>query len=161
MKVNLEVFMNKTSLNVSLKMSEKLTDISKKFNISKKQLVAMIFQYCHDNLNFNIQVTGCLTSYQKKAPGDKWKCLRVDFSETECDVYFLYRNLFRISLSKLLAVGFVLFFDMIVAELNGDSDDEKNAVEEIINSYTEIKQLLYNFTCDSFKYFYFENKTIP
>ncbi len=145
--------MHKTSLNVSMKMNGQLDKISDEFRISKKRLVARIFRYCHENLDFSILVTGKLSGYQKKCPGDKWKCLRVDFSDTECDVYFEYRKIFRISLSKLLAIGFFLFFDQIVAELSGDSDEKKETIKQILYNYTEIKRLLYKSIQDSLKFF--------
>ncbi len=97
--------------------------------------------------------TGKLTGYQKKVPGNKWKCLRVDLDDTQCDVYLFYRNNFRISLSKLLSVGFVLFFDRIIEELAGDSDEQKEDLVWFLYTYTEIQALLWNVVTDSFKYF--------
>ncbi len=144
--------MHKTSLNINKKLYLKLAAASKKFNVSKKYLIIRIFHYCHENLNFNKQITGCLTGYQKKMPGDKWKCLRIDFNDTQCDIYLLYRNMFRISLSKLLAVGFFLFFDQIIEELSGKSDTEE-AAKEIMISYTELKQKYKYMFKDVFKYF--------
>ncbi len=152
--------MHRTSLNVNGRINVRLDEVSEKFNISKKQLVAKIFMYCHRNLNFNIMVTGELTGYQKKIPGDKWKCLRVDFSDAECDVYFEYKKMFRISLSKLFAVGFVLFFDLIINELSGNSDAEEKENVDILNSYTETKQIMIDFVKDLFRFFtFFEEKT--
>ncbi len=151
--------MHKTSLNISSKMNTRLNEASEQFKISKRMLVAKIFKLCHRNLDFNILVTGELTGYQKKSPGDKWKCLRVDFSDTECDVYVEYRKMFRISLSKLLAVGFFLFFDQIINELNNNSMNEKVEVAEILNTYTDIKRLLYNSIKDALKFFILPEKT--
>ncbi len=145
--------MHKTSLNVSRNLNARLNEVSEKFNISKRMLVRKIFMYCHAHLDFSLLVTGELIAYQRKVPGDKWKCLRVDFSDTECDVYFEYKKMFRISLSKLLAVGFVLFFDLIIAELSGASEDKISDAEWILNTYTETKQILYAFVEDTFKYF--------
>ncbi len=153
--------MHQTSLNVSQKLDGRLTEISAKFKISKRQLVGKIFMYCHHHLNFNILITGRLTGYQKKTKGDKWKCLRVDFSDAECDVYFEYRKMFRISLSKLLAVGFFLFFDLIVAELSGESKDTNEPIDDFLNSYTEIKQLLYDSIKDILAYFILKPEKEP
>ncbi|MBN1499769.1 MAG: hypothetical protein JW982_06435 [Spirochaetes bacterium] len=144
--------MHRTSLNVSISIHDKIKETSEKYCISRRKLILMIFTYCHDNLDFDKFIFG-LTKYQKIAPGEKWKCLRVDFDDTQCDIYFFYRNRFRISLSKLLAVGFVLFFDRILEKLNQSIKLKKEDFSVLLNSYTEIKALLTNFVKDAFKFF--------
>ncbi len=156
----MEIRMKKTSFNVSRNIFIKLDDVSKRFNISKRKLVVKIFFYCHNCMNFD-KVAGGLSVYQKKVPGDKWKCLRVDFEDIDCDLYLLYRYRFRISLSKLLAVGFVLFFDQIINELSEKSDLEFQDIDQLLNSYTEIRQILYAYVEDSFKYFILKQEKEP
>lgn len=150
--------MNPTSLNMSLSIFNEIHQAGIKFNISKKDIIYLIFRYCHNNFNFNNFQYGKLTAYQKKLPDDSWKCFRIDFTETQCDVYFLHRNNYRISLSKLLAVGFYLFFDKILSEL---SQNEKTTKIEFSNSYTDLKRKLLPFVKNSFKYFNIKAKTIP
>ncbi|MBN1499430.1 MAG: hypothetical protein JW982_04715 [Spirochaetes bacterium] len=153
--------MNRTSLNVSGYVFDEMKEVCLKFNISRKDIIKRIFTLCHNNFDFVKGEYGKLTAYQKKAPGDSWKCMRVDFDELQCDLYFLYRNRFRISLSKLLAVGFVLFFDQIVNELSEKSDNSDQIKKDILDTYTVIKQLLYFLVKDSFIYFNIKEAGIP
>ncbi|MBN1500016.1 MAG: hypothetical protein JW982_07670 [Spirochaetes bacterium] len=141
-----------TSINISRSIAEKLKETAEKYNISRRKLITMIFLYCHDNLDFDQFVSG-LTKYQRLAPGDGWKCLRVDFDDSQCDIYFLYRNKFRISLSKLLAVGFVLFFDRVLKDLNFNNEIKKEDFLNLLISYTVIKFLLISFVKDALKFF--------
>ncbi|MBN1499150.1 MAG: hypothetical protein JW982_03265 [Spirochaetes bacterium] len=144
--------MHRTSLNVSNFMITQLNFISKKYKIDKKTLIARIFSYCHNNLNFE-QYVGGLTRYQKLAAGDTWKCLRMDFSDMQCDIYFFYRNKFRISLSRLLAAGFFLFFDQIIDDLNKEVKIEIETLTFILNSYTDLKSILKHYLSETFKHF--------
>lgn len=145
--------MNATSMNVSQKIYLQLSDASRTYKISKRELVSKIFLCCHENLNFDLFELGVLTKYQVLADGDSWKCLRIDFNETQADVFLFYRNRFRISLSKLFSVAFVLFFDKIIKELSSDLEVGMEIVECFLNSYTEIKMYLYNYIEDALKYF--------
>ncbi|MBN1501565.1 MAG: hypothetical protein JW982_15505 [Spirochaetes bacterium] len=149
--------MNRTSLNISSNILNKLNETSITFKISKKHLILKIFEYCHGNFNYNNFEYGKLTGYQKISTDDSWNCFRIDFDDTQCDVLFFYKNQYRISLSKLLALGFVLFFDKIIEEL---SRNFKNQIDMVsfLNSYTRIKKILWNSLHDSFKYFRMKNQ---
>ncbi|MBN1498759.1 MAG: hypothetical protein JW982_01265 [Spirochaetes bacterium] len=152
--------MHHTSINISLLIMTKLKETSEKYCISRRKLVSMILYSCHENFNFDVFSSG-LTNYQKIAPGDEWKCMRIDFDDTQCDIYFFYRNRFRISLSKLIAVGFILFFDKILKILNKDNEVNKKDFLNFLNSYTKAKCFLIDFVKDAFKFFIqqTENKT--
>ncbi|MBN1499925.1 MAG: hypothetical protein JW982_07215 [Spirochaetes bacterium] len=143
--------MHKTSLNISGRISNELGQASLRFGISRRKLIISIFMYCHRYFDFEKFQYG-LTKYQKKVPEDVWKCFRIDLDDTCCDVYFFYRNRFRISLSRLLAVGFTLFFDQIIRDLK-ERCENTGDLKNVINSYTELKLILMNFLKDSFKYF--------
>lgn len=145
--------MHPTSLNVSVKIFNQISNTSKKTGISKRKIISKIFLYCHNNINFNFQEIGKLTGYQKKSDDDSWKCMRIDFTDTQCDVYLFYRNHFRISLSKLFAVGFFLFFDEVIKELSEEIKMDCEVLKSCLHSYTEIKSILYNSIKNVLKYF--------
>ncbi len=123
-----------TSINVKKDFMSELREISEKYHISISELIKRILHHVYRHLNKKIIINE-LTHYQKKDRKKRWKCFRIDFSENECTLNFKVRCKYRISLSKLLFVGFILFIEDVIAEIassNNESDDK------ILNSYTAI-----------------------
>ncbi len=120
-----------TSMNIDSTLMEQLDEICKQYGISRSDLIKLILKCVCKKYQVLKSATG-LTRYQKQQKGHKWKCVRIDFSEEECALFFQTRFKYRVSVSKLLFIGFVLFLDEILEELNGN-DKEKSPIS---NSYT-------------------------
>ncbi len=140
--------MNATSVNMDAGMHYELKKICNEYGISMKQLITLILKYIRKNLN-KFSHAYNLTRYQKRIKGRKWKCVRINFSENECKNNFFSRFKYRISLSKLLAVGFVLFIDEIIENLKNNKKENT----ENCNFYTSIPRYFIESVSDEFKYF--------
>ncbi|MBN1501232.1 MAG: hypothetical protein JW982_13820 [Spirochaetes bacterium] len=129
--------MNKTSLNINSELFAQLYDICLEYKLSVPELIKKILRYVYVNYNYSRDSMG-LTRYQKRISGTSWKCVNVKFSEQECKYNFFCRFKFRISLSKALFIGFVLFIDDILKSLSTDK-------EKTINSYSIFIEIYKNY----------------
>lgn len=135
--------MYKTSVNLCNEIFLMMNVVKNKYGISKSDLIRKILFLCNKNLNSNKQISG-LSRYQP-ASESGWKCFQIAFSKDECDDVFLSKFKYRISLSKLIFIGFYLFIDDILDDL----EKEKENVFEVINSYVSKNTLIQ-------KYLYYE-----
>ncbi len=136
--------MAKTTINMKKDLFVSLGEISEQLKVTKSALVRRILMYTHENLDFN-KYYGDLTRYQryqKRIPGNEWKCFHVNYSELESDVFLLCRFHFRISLSKLLFIGFCLFIEEVIDSFNDEKEEvkikSKYSYTSFFNKYTEI-----------------------
>ncbi len=137
-----------TSLNSSKMIKSDIERISSELGITRSKLIKEILWYCLDNLDFAFFLSG-LARYQKKYEESNWKCIRLDLNELECDLFLLCRFKFRISVSKLLAVGFVLFIEDVINKLSGNEEKKAN----VSSSYTETVAFFKEKVKDEFYYF--------
>lgn len=95
------------------------------------------------NINNVIVIKGQLTEYQENFEDSKLDIFRYRLSEEEHFLFSKARQQLNISISKLLLVGFLLFFDRIICKC------KKEKKEKMWDNYTVLRQTLY-FTIESF-----------
>ncbi|MBN1501508.1 MAG: hypothetical protein JW982_15215 [Spirochaetes bacterium] len=124
-----------TSMNIDGTILNSINDISKNYGISKSGLIKELLERVCMNYTECIAASG-LTSYQRLGKDRNWKCFRIDLTEKDCLRFFKIRFKYRVSVSKLLLIGFVLFLDEVLEKL------KKNCVikSKISNSYTSIRK---------------------
>ncbi len=137
--------MYSTSININFLIFRKIELISKDLNISKATLIREIIKYTCLNYHARKNMNG-LTRYQKSRKNTKWKCFRLKFSEDECRLFFKCRFLYRVSVSKMLFVGFILFLDEVVEKIKKGEISEKNIKK--VNCYTSLRKELLIFIKD-------------
>ncbi len=128
-----------TTLNIDPVLYEQLDKICENHGITHACLIKEILKCVCMNYDLSKYSFG-LTRYQKRRKGCKWKCFRIDFSEEECRLFYGNRFKFRVSVSKMLYVGFVLFLKEALENIFKEDEDH---AEKIFNSYTSlIKKML-------------------
>lgn len=80
-----------------------------------------------------------LTEYQQSYKDEDLIILRYRLSKIEHDDFTFARHKFKISISKMLLIGFLLFFDKLVEKYC----ENKKKVKIIINNYTAIFAIYY------------------
>ncbi len=128
-----------TTINIHGIIFFLIEKICLELNISKSFLIKKIITYTCYKLNSAKYGRG-LTCYQRKMGPRRWKCFHVEFSEQECKLFFECRAKFRISVSKLLLIGVILFLKEIIEELKLE---KTKASEKIFYSYTRIQIQFY------------------
>ncbi len=136
--------MSSTTINMNSDVSEKLNKISKKINVSKTQLIKDLLYFVFRNLDFEKYFANT-SRYQKKIPGAEWEQFHINYSELDCDVFLICRFQFRISVSKLVFIGFCLFLQDVIDFY--DKGKEKIS-KDMIDSYSSFTQYLNQFIED-------------
>ncbi len=121
-----------TTLNINRELFDLLDKISRELNISRAALIRELLKYTCKEMQYYKRMVG-LTRYQKKAGKRGWKCFHIEFSEAECRLFFSCRFMYRISVSKLLLIGFVLFINDVTEALKAE---KKNISVKDYDSYT-------------------------
>lgn len=113
--------MHSTTININSEIFNEIEKISSLLNVSKSDVIKKVLWYCKKKSNFK-KFFMSLTKYQVPDPKSDWQKFHINYSDLECTVFFYLRFQFRISLSKLLAVGLTLFHkEMIKDEKKADS----------------------------------------
>ena len=125
--------MNETSLSIFSSIKSEIRQLSlasgKSCNFICKHLISQVIN-CH---NYASIQTG-LIDYQKKFDTD-FKVLRYRLTDQEHISFHLARIRLKTSISKLLLIGFLLFFKKLVKKLT-----QKNKHKKFNNNYTIIYQ---------------------
>ncbi|MBN1501272.1 MAG: hypothetical protein JW982_14025 [Spirochaetes bacterium] len=109
--------MYSTTLNIRQDVYKQLKQLSLEYEISVTYLIQKILKQTGKNLKVEFKRTES-THYQDKQPEKaNWKCFHIVFPEDEFNQNLQFRYNYRISLSKLLFIGFVLFLDKVLLKL--------------------------------------------
>lgn len=126
-----------TSINLHQTIIDEIAVISEEANISKSEIVRMLI-WKIKKINFQKFVRGNLIEYQVKYKIiDSEGCLisaygKMHFSQSSdlCDYSKFLRYNYRISLSKLVAISFSLFWQEILNELFESEEKELDSYEQ-------------------------------
>lgn len=132
--------MKNTTLYVDNDVLEEIRMVSKELNVSSALLIKKILLLMNDKY-INCKLNGKLTKYQRHNPYNGFEKFRIDFHEFEIDVFSKLSYCTKVSLSHLLFLGFLLFFNKIVKELKGNVVKNPNSYTDILVFYK--KYLLY------------------
>ena len=103
----------RSSLNVDISVFYSMNEISDHLNITMSDLAKEILFYTINTFNSE-KTVGLLTEYQNHNP-DQWKCLDYNMNQYEADTFASARLKFRMSVSKILFIGFMLFGNIVVS----------------------------------------------
>ncbi|MBN1500010.1 MAG: hypothetical protein JW982_07640 [Spirochaetes bacterium] len=137
--------MYSTTLNIRLDVYKQLKQLSLEYEISVTYLIQKILKQTGKNLKINFMRNDS-THYQDKQPEkSNWKCFHIVFPNDEFNQNLQFRYKYRISLSKLLFIGFVLFIGKVLAQLENKGENNKfqyNYTSNIIIYWHLIKKEL-------------------
>ncbi|MBN1499719.1 MAG: hypothetical protein JW982_06180 [Spirochaetes bacterium] len=127
-----------TSLNINRAIYKIIAESAEKYNVSICYIIRKLISKMLVNFDFALKQK-TLTEYQCKYPECIYKRFHITFSENEIEANFKARLDYKISVSKILILGFILFFHEIIKELDGN----EKIVIEYLNNYSKILKELY------------------
>lgn len=141
----MEVIMRST-LNVDSSLFFYLMQQCENIDITLSDFAKEIISYTINSFNSG-EVKGLLTEYQDHNP-DEWKNLDYNLNDEEARIFGNARLKYKISISKMLFVGFLLFGEIVLSKIKKRLmvEDEK----EKPHSYEEVL-LFYNYLVPYFK----------
>lgn len=125
-----------TSANVDGDFYDELENTAKNFNMHidniYKDLIAITKQNIHCE-----HVLGLLTEYQNHRP-ERWETVYYSLDTNEIEIYGKLRQKYKISISKLAFIGFVLFWDLLMYIYQERL--KKQGAEELLFSYRKTRE---------------------
>ncbi|MBN1501744.1 MAG: hypothetical protein JW982_16410 [Spirochaetes bacterium] len=125
-----------TSSNIDENFFEELLNASQRFGRNR----SIIFKDITSLAIHAVQcghVSGILTEYQDHKP-TAWKKLFYTVDENEIELFTISRQKYKISVSKLAFIGFLLFWHLLMQKYAKKLYGKK--IEINLNSYNEYKQ---------------------
>ena len=129
----MEKQMYSTTLCVKYDVVQKIHKISSKYNIPISLIIRELIGYTCKYIRKYDSISG-LTAYQNNEFPKNWKRIHVSFMDYECDIFFKSRARYKVSVSKLLFIGFCFFLDVIIKKLTGQ--DHKSVNNIYMDCYT-------------------------
>ncbi|MBN1500628.1 MAG: hypothetical protein JW982_10750 [Spirochaetes bacterium] len=124
--------MFETTIYLDLSVYSMIQNFSVERDISICKVIKLLLtQVC--NIDNKVIITGKLTEYQNHQPEVDYRIFRYRLSEDEHKLFSSARHRLELSISKLLLIGFLMFFDNI---FNINDDKQKY-------NYTIFKKKLY------------------
>lgn len=120
----------RTSLYLSGETMIELQNISKQMKVSIDSLIVIVLKFYINKKKFE-KVKKRNISYQKKRGKNHYSSENFYFSEEDAALFYDARNIFRISVSRMLAEGVLLFLEKL---------NSKNIKE--LYSYADLKRSL-------------------
>ena len=136
--------MKSTTMNLDKAVCQEINKAAEFYDVTRIYLVKKIIKKIDIFYN-KIHIWGKLKMYQDHSPDKGWKCFHYQLSNEECDLFANVSHRLKISISKLILIGFVLFFKQILRKL-----EKRNNSEKIIYSYTLL----------NYKYYYIVQKSV-
>jgi hypothetical protein len=138
--------MKKTSAYVDSCIYFEIQSISTKFGISNSKIAKDLILIAINSFNSG-KVFGSLTEYQNHKPVS-WERLYYQLNIDEAEFFSISRQKFKISISKLLFIGFSLFWKQLVYKYKNRISKVKIKIK--MNSYDRFT-LLYSDYISYFK----------
>lgn len=129
-----EEILHKTSANMDGSFFDSIIEKAELFKLTHQQ----IFK---DLINLLLDSAGCehvfnlLTEYQDHTT-DRWETFYYTLDDREIEVFSIARQKYKISISKLAFMAFVLFWDTLLLRYSMRLTNKKTDYSQ--NSYTEI-----------------------
>ncbi len=134
-------FKLKTSANVDAEFYKELVKASKRFNKTEEQMLKELICLAIQAFRCG-HVKGILTEYQDHSP-ESWEKLYYSLDEEEIEIFGIARQKYKISVSKLAFIGFVLFWRLLLLKYEEKLDSI--AVRYDFNSYDKYCSILKKF----------------
>lgn len=125
----------RTTLNADFAIIDKIIKCSKSYSISEEEIVKKcILKVCNYLINYK---RSCLREYQRHKPISGWVCYHYDLNEEENELFSKVSQQYKISISKMLFIGFILFFEGILSEFVEEKIilKIKKELKKIFNGY--------------------------
>lgn len=119
-----------STINIDFNILSEISSISDKHRVKTSHLVkTLISQTIHFLKSDGISG---LCEYQAHLPDNGWKCFHYCLNELEADLYANARAKHKLSISKMVLIGFLFFLDEALKILKGDCGN----TDMVIYSYT-------------------------
>ncbi len=129
-----------TSANVDVDFYNELLTASERYdirdNIIFKDLINLTKQHVKSD-----HVIGLLTEYQNHKP-EQWEKLHYGLNEDEIENFSKMRQKYKISISKLAFIGFILFWELLMRIY--EERLKPNIPQDFLYSYQKIKEKFQN-----------------
>lgn len=101
-----------TSANMDSDFYNDIFEASKEFNITEQQIFKDLLNLTTQNSNCG-NISGILTEYQSHSP-EKWETFYYSLNNNEIESFGKHRHKYKVSISKLAFMGFVLFWKLLI-----------------------------------------------
>ncbi len=101
-----------TSANMDGDFYDELYRAAENFNISSQNIFKDLIDMISQSTNCGL-VTGMLTEYQDHSP-ERWETLYYSLSDDEIEFFTKVRQEYKVSISKLAFMAFVLFWKLLM-----------------------------------------------
>ncbi|MBN1500853.1 MAG: hypothetical protein JW982_11885 [Spirochaetes bacterium] len=125
-----------TSANMDIIFFNKLNEASCLFDISCKTIFKDLIKTVKQNIHCK-KISGILTEYQNHSP-ECWKKFNYSLDNNEIEIFGLLRQKYKISISKLAFIGFILFWELLMHKYKERL--KLTIPKEIIFSYLKIQE---------------------
>ncbi len=122
-----------TSANMDGDFFDELNRVSDKFNISNEKIFKDLIDMISQSITCGL-VKGMLTEYQDHCP-ERWETLYYSLSDEEIENFTKARQKYKVSISKLAFMGFVLFWRLLL--LRYSERLKTSNLKEDFNSYVQ------------------------
>lgn len=107
--------MYSTTINVNSNIMDLIDNHCNSNNCAKSEFIKKALRIA---IKDHSDVSGGLTKYQSKDVNESWMIFHINFLKNECDEFLGARFRFRLSLSKLLLIGVIIFFKIMKCKTN-------------------------------------------
>ncbi len=132
---------HRTSANVDYKFFNALSFAAAKYNKTQEQIFKDLVELVIQAIQCG-HVTGILTEYQDHKP-EHWETLYYSIDENEIEIFGTSRQKYKLSISKLAFIGFLLFWRLLLLKYMNKLFNSENCYD--FNSYDEYRKLLSNY----------------
>ncbi len=101
-----------TSANMDGNLFDQISEAGDQFNIQADTIFKDLLEITKQNIHSE-HVYGLLTEYQNHSP-ERWEKLHYALNEEEIEKFGKMRQKYKMSISKLAFVGFVLFWELLM-----------------------------------------------
>ncbi len=136
-----------TSANVDAVFHKEICMLQIRFHKSRSAILKDIIELTIAEIKCG-RVKGILTEYQDHCP-EKWETVYYTLDEEEIEIYSSARQKYKISISKLAFIGFLLFWRLLIQKYSETLFTNNQKIELSLINYEQYKTILNNFV----KYF--------
>jgi hypothetical protein len=123
----MEIFMIRTTINISENTLDTLISASRKLNIPETDVIKLLMMYTHrdnkrDDRYFKMF---SIIKYQKRDPDIKWFCMHISLTSFEYEHFIDMRKMFKMSVSHIISFALQRYLNIILKKysVNGKVDN--------------------------------------
>jgi len=102
-----------TTIHMHVKTLEKLSDISRQTNLSRRAIVSWLLGAMAGNFVIPA-IPWSRVRYQDRDRKERWKCMHVNLSPVEYELLFDMRKMYKLSASRIIAYAVENYIDELV-----------------------------------------------